>query len=860
MDIRFLARRIGPAIAVAVFLAAAWLLYRELGEYGLQDVRAAVAEIPLWRLWVAAALTALNYLILIGYDYLALEASGHRLPGGQVALASFMGFVTSFNFGFLLGGTSIRYRLYSSWGLSALEIMKLMMILGISFWMSLFALAGVVFSVAPPALLPDGFFPFGHMRLFGILFLAILAAYVGLGRTRRRIPGLGGVELPETTVAVKQMVVGVADLLVSAAALYVLVGGATPIGYIQFLPAYLLAILGAMATQVPGGVGILELIVLKVGFPETSPEVVAGLLAFRVIYYLFPLLVATTLLFGIELARHATLARRVWFALGQWADAIAPTLLAMSTFLSGAVLLLSGTIPILPGRAEILERALPLGIVEVSHFIGSLAGAGLLVLARGLQRRLDSAWWLALGLLGTGIAASLLKGFNYEEGLLLAVVMAALGAGHHSFYRKGSLIGERFTPAWTAAVFIVIVSSISLGVFAHQHVEYSSELWWVFAFSGDAPRAIRAGVGAMAVLLLFALSRLIAPSRPVGTSGASEGVEAAAAIVARSTRTFAHLALLGDKSFLFSPERRAFVMYALQRRSWIAMGDPVGRPEAFPELVWAFRELADSHGGWPVFYQVEPNTLPVYVDQGMELLKLGEEASVPLDSFGLEGGHRKGLRQAHRHGERADLKFSVVGPEEVSRRIQTLEEVSRAWLAHKGMTEKGFSLGYFDRDYLRRGPCALVERSGETMAFANLWCGADKKELAVDLMRYRPDSPQETMEFLFVELMLWGRREGYASFSLGMAPLSGLDTRHLAPLWNRIADLVFQHGEHFYSFEGLRQYKEKFDPVWTPRYLASPGGIALPRILTDLTMLIRRRRAWRTSESAGQSSEAGGRI
>ena len=80
------------------------------------------------------------------------------------------------------------------------------------------------------------------------------------------------------------------------------------------------------------------------------------------------------------------------------------------------------------------------------------------------------------------------------------------------------------------------------------------------------------------------------------------------------------------------------------------------------------------------------------------------------------------------------------------------------------------------------------------------------------------------MDYLFVELMLWGEAEGYRWFNLGMAPLAGLEDRALAPLWNRLGALLFRHGEHFYNFQGLRQYKEKFDPVWEPRYLASPAA------------------------------------
>jgi phosphatidylglycerol lysyltransferase len=94
------------------------------------------------------------------------------------------------------------------------------------------------------------------------------------------------------------------------------------------------------------------------------------------------------------------------------------------------------------------------------------------------------------------------------------------------------------------------------------------------------------------------------------------------------------------------------------------------------------------------------------------------------------------------------------------------------------------------------------------------------------------------MDVLFTELLLWGRQEGYRWFNFGVAPLSGLEGHPGAPLWHRFGALVYRHGEHFYNFQGLRHYKEKFDPVWTPRYLASPGGLALPAILVDVAALM----------------------
>ena len=128
---------------------------------------------------------------------------------------------------------------------------------------------------------------------------------------------------------------------------------------------------------------------------------------------------------------------------------------------------------------------------------------------------------------------------------------------------------------------------------------------------------------------------------------------------------------------------------------------------------------------------------------------------------------------------------------------------------------------------------ALAERGGRIEAFANLWAAGGREELSPDLMRHRSDAPREIMEYLFVRLLVWGKEEGYGAFSLGMAPLSGSRTGPWLP-WSSVwGPGSTAHGEHFYNFQGLRRFKEKFDPLWSPRYLAAPGGLALPGILAD---------------------------
>jgi phosphatidylglycerol lysyltransferase len=379
-----------------------------------------------------------------------------------------------------------------------------------------------------------------------------------------------------------------------------------------------------------------------------------------------------------------------------------------------------------------------------------------------------------------------------------------------------------------------------LGIIAYKHVEYSGELWWRFTFSGDAPRFLRATVGAIAVTLSCALARLLRPTSPEPALPGIADVEKARAIVERSCLTYAHLALLGDKAFLFSDNGTAFIMYGIEGRSWIALGDPVGPEREIPELIWRYRELCDRHNGWTVFYEVHANNLHFYIDLGLTLLKLGEEARVPLTTFSLEGGARRGLRRVHSRLERAGCSFEVLPREEVPPLLPELKAISDAWLAEKNTREKGFSVGFFDEGYLQRFPAGLVRWEGKIMAFVNILLGADQHQLSLDLMRYLPEAPHGIMEYLFIELMLWGKREGYQWFGLGMAPLAGLESRPLAPLWNHLAGLVFRHGEHFYNFQGLRQFKEQFGPEWGPKYLASSSGLALPRILANIAALTSR--------------------
>jgi phosphatidylglycerol lysyltransferase len=326
--------------------------------------------------------------------------------------------------------------------------------------------------------------------------------------------------------------------------------------------------------------------------------------------------------------------------------------------------------------------------------------------------------------------------------------------------------------------------------------------------------------------------------RPRPAPADAAALERARPIIERAVRTYPNLAYRGDKALMFSPEGDAMLMYGRTGRSWIAMGDPVGPEEPARALARRFRDECLRSGGWSVFFEVRPEHLDWYFDLGLTLTQLGEEARVELAAFDLQSPGLARVRQARAKLARAGCRFEVLPRDAVPAALPALARVSQSWLARKATREKRFSNASFDEAYLTFFPVAVVRRDGEIVAFANLWQGAGKEELSVDLMRHLPEAPNGTMDLLFSELLLWGREQGYGWFNFGTAPLSGLAAGAGAPLWNRLATFVYRHGEHFYNFRGLRAYKQKFLPVWTPLYLASPGGAALPAVLLDVTALI----------------------
>jgi lysylphosphatidylglycerol synthetase-like protein (DUF2156 family) len=518
----------------------------------------------------------------------------------------------------------------------------------------------------------------------------------------------------------------------------------------------------------------------------------------------------------------------------------APGLMALLTAAAGVMLLTSGATPSDPGRFMWLAEHTPIILIEVSHFVSSILGLVLILLAFGLSRRLGGAWAATeLMLLGAAVLA-LFKGFDWEESVILLVLVVGLAPCREAFHRRARLSRMEVTPGWLLSAVAALGGAALVGWWSFQHLDNTNVSVLKIMGDHDAQRAVRSSAGAAVLLLAIGVWRLlVTPAKPPVIGETDPDYSRVLAILgsAECADPWANLALRGDKRFLFSPSGETFLMFGVRGRSWIALGPPVGRRDEKLELLWRFRELADVNSARAGIYGVGPEDLPDLVELGFSIQKIGETAAVPLDSFSLEGRRKGNLRRSWRKTGEEGAVFEVIPVGGANCLAGELKHVSDEWLSHHAGGEKSFSMGGFEEPYIWQFPFAVVRVGARVLAFATLWTTAARTSFSIDLMRYADDAPKDVMDFLFVELLQWGREQGYVAFEFGMAPLSGLEDRPLAPIMSRVGRLLFERGEEIYNFRGVHRFKDKYDPVWQPRYIAAPNKWTIPMLVADVGLL-----------------------
>lgn len=492
---------LGHIVVCAIFILAIFLLYNKLKDYSIAQIRSCIDQISWGRIFFSMFLMIINYLILVGYDWLALKAINKKLPLYKVGLVSFIGQAVSYNFGALLGGTSVRYRFYSAWNFSIAEIVRLVLMLAVTFWVGALGLCGLIFIVAPPVI-PEALLhgmPIKDIRFLGIILIVIASSYLILCFAVRKPICIFGKEFffPHPHIAVMQCLVAGIDIIAAATCMYVLLPGHLHVSFIEFLPGYLLAQVAVVLTHIPGGVGVFELVILELTHTTQEQAVFAAVLLFRLIYYIIPLIAAAILLAVYEMRQRSNMMREA----GRWLSVLSHSISAYLVFVAGLIFLVSSTLPTAWQKLPYFMHDMPHFALAAGHFICALSGAGLLFIAYGLERRQRKAFLLSIIFLSTGIAGAIIKGFSWETALMAGCILIALVLAKKRFYRLSSLYLQKIPFKWLATSFTVLFLIFLLGWFLY-HPSWNKAEIWGFERHLNAKRTLVSYAGIFAMLII----------------------------------------------------------------------------------------------------------------------------------------------------------------------------------------------------------------------------------------------------------------------------------------------------------------------------------------------------------------------
>lgn len=492
---------LGRILICAIFILAIFLLYNKLKAYSIAEIRESIQQISYGRIVLSMFLMVINYLILVGYDWLALKAIHKELPLSKVSLVSFVGQAVSYNFGALLGGTTVRYRFYSAWGFSISDIVRLVLMLAVTFWVGALGLCGIIFIFWPP-IIPDALvhnMPINDVRILGYILTAIASTYLILCFVvRKRLHIFGKeFEFPRPKIAIAQCIVAGVDIIAAAACMYVLLPDDIEIAFMEFLPSYLLAQVAVVLTHIPGGVGIFELVILELSHTSHTQAVFAAVLLFRLIYYIIPLLAAAIILSIYEARQQKNMLRDA----GRWLSVLSHSISAYLAFVAGVIMLVSATLPTSFANLPPIYNSLPQSLLGLGHLTCALSGAALLFASYGLERRQNGAFRLVVGLLIAGIAGAMLKGFAWETALMAAIILFAICLAKRRFYRTSFFFREKIPMYWLSAAAAVLTVTFALGWFLY-HPAWDRATTWGFDSPFNASRTLTAFIGIVVMLFV----------------------------------------------------------------------------------------------------------------------------------------------------------------------------------------------------------------------------------------------------------------------------------------------------------------------------------------------------------------------
>jgi len=606
----------------------------------------------------------------------------------------------------------------------------------------------------------------------------------------------------------------------------------------NLFPIYIASACAGIISMIPGGLGSFDLVFIwgmqDLHIPEE--KVLVLLLFYRVGYYFVPFLISLVLFVKLYWQKWNKSWNDLPKAIIQGASHIILTILI---FLSGLILLLSASVPGIMSRLRIAKEILSFPIINVSHQLSVAAGFLLLGLSRGIEYRVKRTYDLTMFALILAALFSIFKGIEYEEAIFLIIVALVLKLSKGHFYR------ESYVLTWGKTMFdvsiILVITSMYLLIgymnLPSAKMEMPRQLV-PYVIIDPSDLFTSALIGLIIAFLILTLGYFVSlPKKWKLEPSLHQEQEIIYHLNKYKGKMLSHLILLHDKYVYWNDKRNILICFQKYADKLVILGDPIGEEQDLSNAIEEFQEKADRYGFTLVFYQVSDEMMSLLHNQGFAFFKLGEEASVDLADFSIQDA----TTSINEYLCQENYSFEVLEPPFTNELFQELRALSNEWL--QGSKEKGFSTGYFDENYLNKAPIAVVRDDKKQLnAFMSMMNTYDENQtIAADLIRFRPGTEANLVDYLFISVMIWAKKQGYSHFNLGMAPLANVGLSRFAFLSEKIAAQIFIHGHFLYHFQGLRKFKGKYTNLWEPKYLAYRRKSSLPIIMAQISLLLSKR-------------------
>jgi len=630
--LRRLMKHAPAVLGVALFVGAIYVVQKEFRTLKIADIQKALGDIPTSALVISFGWNLLAYFILTFYDRLATVYAGRVVSFGKVAFASFCAYTLAHNLGVAaVSGAAVRYRLYAGWGLTPLQIGKVVVFCSLTFSFGGLVLGGSILFFEPEAIPFFGnHLPHWVMYAIAIGMWITVTAYIVLSRVIGTVTLFGHViELPSWRMAFLQVILATVDVGVTAAIMYALLPEAAGLTYPKFLGIYLASYTAGLIANLPGGLGVFDAAMLLGLSPYLEPPVIAGgIVVFRLYYYIIPLFLAGAMFAGNEVLLRSKGVMRFAAdkpsvqAIGRWSK---PDFVVAAS--AGAVALCGGllmAIGLIDSATDAPHWPDWLSWVtdQLDEFAPSLLGAALLVFAAALTQRVKLAWRGSLIVLVAGAVYGVAYGTALWVPGVLLVTAGLLAPFPGAFYRNASVFTGKLRAGTMLPLLALILCVIALGGFEPRLRELDNNSFWEAILSPEVPRIIRASVAACVGLGLFALWRLLRAGRTVFSPFDDAAADELRAMGGHPPRE-------ADGVIYGEAGRAAFAFRRIDG-VLLAFGDPVGDAADRVSAVWLLRDLAREEGLDPAIWRAGRDLLGVYGDIGL--------AALPLDAAGIPIG------------------------------------------------------------------------------------------------------------------------------------------------------------------------------------------------------------------------------